>query len=68
MVEVGLFRLPGVIINDTEDDPINESVITEMRLWANNDPKKHGKEMCTARRLWAFKNEKQRNYFIMRWG
>jgi len=68
MVEVGMFRLPGLMIEEDEENPIPEAAIEEMREWANIDPKKHGKEINPKKKLWAFRNEKQRNYFIMRWG
>jgi len=67
-IEVGIFRLPGLMIEEDEEHPIREEDLTEMRAWAAEDPKKHGKELIPAKNIWAFKNDKQRNYFIMKWG
>ena len=68
MVEIGMFRLPGLMVVDDDENPVREEDIVAMREWAAEDPKKHGKEVIQEKRVWAFKNEKQRNYFIMRWG
>lgn len=61
LVEVGLFKLPGLII---ETDISNER-LEEMRDWAKEH--KTGREIDVDRKMWVFRNEKQRNFFIMRW-
>lgn len=59
--EVGLFRLPGVVIDKEE---INEERLAEMDAWANS-PQGVGKRMTDV--LWSFKKESQRDWFILKW-
>ena len=68
MIEVGLFRLPGVVVMPNEDEdapPIPESTFEEMRAWAEQH--KCGKEVNEGKHIWMFKKEKERNFFLMRW-
>lgn len=63
--EVGLFRLPGVVIEKPED--ISETnwlaLLEEMDAWAHET--NCGKRMTDV--LWSFRNEKQRDMFILKW-
>ncbi len=59
--EVGLFRLPGVVIDKEE---INEERLAEMDSWASS-PQGVGTRMTEV--LWSFKKESQRDWFILRW-
>jgi hypothetical protein len=68
MVEIGMFNLPGIVIQDDEENKVSATQLQELREWANEDPKARGKEINEHKRIWMFKNDKQRNYFIMRWG
>ena len=57
--EVGLFRLPGL----TFDIPLEQELIDQMRDWSEKN--KCGTYMTN--RLWSFRNERQREWFIIRW-
>lgn len=59
--EVGLWRLPGVVIDKEE---INEERLAEMDAWANS-PQGVGTRMTEV--LWSFKKESQRDWFILKW-
>lgn len=59
--EVGLWRLPGVVIDKEE---ITEERLAEMDAWANS-PQGVGKRMTET--LWSFKKESQRDWFILKW-
>lgn len=59
--EVGIFRLPGVVIDKEE---INEAKLVEMDEWAAST-QGVGKRMTDV--LWSFKKESQRDWFILKW-
>jgi hypothetical protein len=59
--EVGLFRLPGVVIDKEE---INNERLAEMDAWAAS-PQGVGKRMTET--LWSFRKESQRDWFILKW-
>lgn len=59
--DVGLFRLPGVVIDKEEITPER---LKEMDDWANS-PQGVGKRMTET--LWSFKKESQRDWFILKW-
>jgi hypothetical protein len=60
-VEVGMFRLPGL----TMQVPLPEELLQEMTVWAKEN---HcGTSMNETGSLWSFRNEKQREWFILRW-
>lgn len=65
MVELGLFRLPGIVIEENEDEKLSLETLTEMREWSKEH--KCGQEINPNKMIWSFKNEKQRNFFLMRW-
>lgn len=59
--EVGLFRLPGIVLDKVE---MTETKIAELDAWAASE-QGTGKRMTET--LWSFKNESQRDWFILRW-
>ena len=63
--EVGLFRLPGVVIERDKDisDSNWQEQQADMDAWAAET--NCGKRMTDY--LWSFRNEKQRDMFILRW-
>ena len=58
--EVGPFRLPGLSFERGE---IPEELLNEMRAWAEAE----GVGMSMTDRLWSFKKEAHREWFILRW-
>ncbi len=62
--EVGMFRLPGIIIEAEEDEDIDENKIKEMEEWCNSE---FGTGMRMTDRLFSFRKESQRDWFILRW-
>jgi hypothetical protein len=58
--EVGPFRLPGLSFERGE---IPEELLDEMRAWAEAE----GVGMSMTDRLWSFKKEAHREWFILRW-
>lgn len=62
--EVGLFRLPGIVIEAEEDETIDENKIKEMEEWCNSE---FGTGMRMTDRLFSFRKESQRDWFILRW-
>ena len=59
--EVGLWRLPGVVIDKEE---ITQERLAEMDAWANS-VQGVGTRMTEV--LWSFKKESQRDWFILKW-
>ena len=62
--EVGMFRLPGIIIEAEEEETITEEQLKEMEDWCNSE---FGKGMRMTDRLFSFRKESQRDWFILRW-
>jgi hypothetical protein len=62
--EVGPFRLPGVVIEDEEDQIITEDQLTEIDDWCNSEV---GTGVRMTDRLWSFRKESQRDWFLLRW-
>jgi len=58
--EVGPFRLPGIVF---EPGQIDEEFLNEMKAWAEAE----GVGMSMTDRLWSFKKEAHREWFILRW-
>ena len=58
--EVGPFRLPGLVF---DPEVLDEEILTEMRRWAEAE----GVGMSMTDRLWSFKKEAHREWFILRW-
>ena len=62
--EVGMFRLPGITIEADEEETITEEQLKEMEDWCNSE---FGKGMRMTDRLFSFRKESQRDWFILRW-
>ena len=62
--EVGLFRLPGILIEAEEEEVISEEQLNEIDNWSKSE-QGTGKRMTD--KLWSFKTEAQRDWFILRW-
>lgn len=62
--EVGLFRLPGILIEAEEEEIITEEQLNEIADWSSSE---HGTGRRMADKLWSFKTEAQRDWFILRW-
>ncbi len=64
--EVGMFKLPGVIVERPEDwsDEYWQRTQEEMDAWAESD-QGTGKRMTEY--LWSFRKESQRDWFILKW-
>ena len=62
--EVGMFRLPGLIIEAEEDETISEELLKEMEDWCNSE---FGTGMRMTDKLFSFRKESQRDWFILRW-
>ena len=62
--EVGMFRLPGVIIEAEEDETITEEQIKMMEEGCNSE---FGTGMRMTDKLFSFRKESQRSWFILRW-
>jgi hypothetical protein len=58
--EVGPFRLPGISF---ERGQLSEELLAEMQAWASAE----GVGMSMTDRLWSFKKEAHREWFILRW-
>jgi hypothetical protein len=58
--EVGMFRLPGLVF---EKGQLSEELLLEMTTWAQAE----GVGMSMTDRLWSFKKEAHREWFILRW-
>lgn len=59
-----MFRLPGLVIEDEEDETITEEQLKEMEDWCNSE---FGTGMRITERLFSFRKESQRDWFILRW-
>ncbi len=59
-VEVGMFRLPGILFEPGE---LSEELNAEMVEWANAE----GVGMSMTEKLWSFRKEAHREWFILRW-
>jgi hypothetical protein len=62
--EVGMFRLPGIVIEAEEDEVITEEQLKKMEDWCNSE---FGTGMRMTDRLFSFRKESQRDWFILRW-
>jgi len=58
--QVGMFKLPGLKFNKGN---LPEELQQEMAVWAKEN--NCGTQLTEW--LWSFKNEKQREWFILRW-
>lgn len=65
--EVGIFRLPGILVEDDEGENItqvSEQELKEMEDWCNSE---FGTGMRMTDRLFSFRKESQRDWFILKW-
>ena len=65
--EVGMFRLPGIVVEDDGDEnttPVSEEQLKEMEDWCNSE---FGTGIRMTDRLFSFRKESQRDWFILRW-
>lgn len=64
--QVGMFKLPGVIIERPEDwsDTVWQEKQLEIDQWAASE-QGTGKRMTET--LWSFRKESQRDWFILKW-
>ena len=64
--EVGMFKLPGIIVERPEDwsDELWQRTQTEMDEWADSE-QGTGKRMTET--LWSFRKQSQRDWFILKW-
>lgn len=62
--QVGPFRLPGIVIEDQDDEVVTEDQLTKIDDWCLSEVGT-GKRMSD--RLWSFRKESQRDWFILRW-
>jgi hypothetical protein len=65
--EVGMFRLPGIVVEDDDDEnttPVSEEQLKEMEDWCNSE---FGTGIRMTDRLFSFRKESQRDWFILRW-
>lgn len=59
-VEVGLFKLPGIVFEKGE---VDDELLEEMKAWA----KEEGVGMSMTESLWSFRKEAHREWFVLRW-
>jgi len=62
--EVGMFKLPGVIISAEKDEELKPELLEQINQWSQTD-QGTGKRMTDT--LWSFRKESQRDWFILRW-
>jgi hypothetical protein len=65
--EVGMFRLPGIVVEDDDDEnttAVSEEQLKEMEDWCNSE---FGTGIRMTDRLFSFRKESQRDWFILRW-
>ena len=59
-VEVGMFKLPGLVFAQGEVPP---ELLEDMLAWAEAE----GVGMSMTEKLWSFKKESHREWFILKW-
>jgi hypothetical protein len=59
--QVGMFKLPGVVLNKEE---MTEEKLQELDEWRLSE---QGTGIRMTDLLWSFKTESQRDWFILRW-
>lgn len=65
--EVGMFRLPGILVEDDDGDDVTavtEAELKEMENWCDSE---FGTGMRMTERLFSFRKESQRDWFVLRW-
>jgi hypothetical protein len=59
-----MFRLPGIVVEAEEEENITEVQLKEMEDWCNSE---FGTGMRMSDKLFSFRKESQRDWFILRW-
>lgn len=64
--EVGMFKLPGIIVERPEDwsDELWQRTQAEMDAWSASE-QGTGERMTET--LWSFRKQSQRDWFILKW-
>ena len=64
--KVGMFKLPGIVVERPEDtsDEVWQKTQEELDAWAASE-QGTGKRMTDI--LWSFRTEAQRDWFILKW-
>jgi hypothetical protein len=64
--KVGMFKLPGIVVERPEDtsDEVWQKTQEELDAWAASE-QGTGKRMTDV--LWSFRTEAQRDWFILKW-
>ena len=65
--EVGMFRLPGIIVEDDDKDDsagLIKKKLEEIETWSKSE---QGTGQRMTDRLWSFRTESQRDWFLLRW-
>lgn len=62
--EVGMFKLPGIIVSAEKDEELKPELLAEIDQWSKTE-QGTGKRMTDT--LWSFRKESQRDWFILRW-
>lgn len=64
--EVGMFKLPGLIVERPDDwsDEYWQQTLEEMDAWVASE---QGTGTRMTEYLWSFRKESQRDWFILRW-
>lgn len=59
-----MFRLPGILVKADKDEELDLELLDKMEEWCKSEL---GKGMRIRDNLFSFRNEKQRDWFILRW-
>jgi hypothetical protein len=62
--EVGMFKLPGILVEDDNDIIVSEETLKDIEDWCNSDV---GTGVRMTNRLFSFRKESQRDWFILKW-
>lgn len=61
-VKVGMFNLPGISLREGYTE-LDANLVKEITAWG----KENHCGTCMGPGLWSFRNEKQREWFVLRW-
>ncbi len=62
--EVGMFKLPGIIVSADEGEELTEEKLNEIEEWCKSE---QGTGTRMTGSLWSFRKESQREWFILKW-
>jgi len=62
--EVGMFKLPGIIISAEKNEELKPELLEGIEQWSLTE-QGTGKRMTQT--LYSFRKESQRDWFILRW-